>query len=97
MSDNFTLRFTMKDGKRRFCNILCHRAFKEVCTCACGGMNHGVGSETALLNLSYLHDNKDSLGISSIFYRREQLNLDMPVWLDSLLFVHLLRSALRKP
>ena len=97
MASNFTLRFTMDDGTRRFCNTLCHRAFKQVCTCACGGLNHGVGSETAQSNLSYLYDNKNSMGISSIFYRRENRKLDFPAWLDSSSFHDGLLSALPVP
>ena len=60
-------------------------------------MNHGVGSETAHLNLSLLDDNKDSLGISSIFYRRENLKLDFPAWLDLAWFNYGRGAALRKP
>lgn len=32
------------------CDANCHNATKPICTCVCGGMNHGVGIKKAMAN-----------------------------------------------
>lgn len=37
-------------GNIRACTAICYDAIHSKCECCCGGMNHGVGFETALKN-----------------------------------------------
>ena len=41
-----------REGKKRVlsCNSRCYNAKRETCACACGGVNHSVGLQQALIN-----------------------------------------------
>ena len=38
------------DGCIRRCDAKCHNAVTSLCTCICGGLNHGVGKVQAIKN-----------------------------------------------
>lgn len=40
-----------KDGIHRRCDARCYCASGEICTCICGGRNHGVGEVQARNNI----------------------------------------------
>lgn len=40
-----------KDGIHRRCDARCYDASGEICTCICGGRNHGVGEVQARNNI----------------------------------------------
>lgn len=44
------LSFTDTDGTKRICDAKCYNATTKKCTCICGGRNHGVGKEQAIIN-----------------------------------------------
>ncbi|WP_289009066.1 hypothetical protein [uncultured Thermomonospora sp.] len=37
------------------CNATCYEASGKVCRCVCGGANHGVGLEQAVVNTRAMH------------------------------------------
>ena len=41
---------TSTGGKTRQCDAHCYDAKEPVCTCVCGGLNHGAGLKAALDN-----------------------------------------------
>lgn len=43
---------TVKPGQKRLavCNSYCYNAKGPICTCPCGGVNHGVGLQKAIEN-----------------------------------------------
>ena len=48
---------TIHHGRRshRSCKKKCYDATSEHCLCICGGINHGVGLEQAVLNTARLY------------------------------------------
>ena len=45
------------DGNTRRCDARCYRAQGKKCTCICGGRNHGVGRNKAIVQaLDWLHN-----------------------------------------
>lgn len=36
------------------CDGMCYHAKSDICTCICGGVNHGIGEEEALSNAEEL-------------------------------------------
>jgi len=40
-----------KDGVKHRCDARCYDASGEICTCVCGGRNHGVGKVKAMNNI----------------------------------------------
>lgn len=40
-----------KDGVRHRCDARCYDASGEICTCICGGRNHGAGEVAARNNI----------------------------------------------
>jgi len=64
------------------CDEKCHSALKPVCTCICGGVNHGVGVGQARKNSKALADEKIKENVTDkrcefvhIFREEQQLEL----------------------
>ena len=45
-----------KDGVKHRCDARCYDAHGEICTCVCGGRNHGAGKVKAMNNIYDLYE-----------------------------------------
>ena len=70
------LRVTNSEGSRQ-CDEHCYAATEPVCTCCCGGVNHGAGIHQALENMREVIQGWQAMSgvviplLSDPYYQRE--------------------------